>query len=151
MNSTIEYYEKKITEKIHRLSRDEKMRFNTIEEYDNEIRDIESKLAKFRKYVDNNPDNLGTQTNYKVLEDILYELKTAKLRKIITEIFNHTKDELGMGGGLKSIQCTDNMDFFIIETEYRMDANMMHTIMKYTNSTILLGNSENNVLVFRMK
>lgn len=73
------------------------------------------------------------------------------IEKEVVEIFNHTKDELGMGGGLKFIQCTDNMDFFIVESERRMDINMMHTIMEHTNSTILLGNSENNVLVFRMK
>lgn len=78
-------------------------------------------------------------------------MKTEKLKKTITGIFKHTKDELGMGGGLKFIQCTDNMDFFLVESEHRMDANMMHTIMKYTNSTLLLGNSENNVLVFKMK
>lgn len=75
--------------------------------------------------------------------------KNKKLEENITEIFNHTKNELGMGGELKHIQYTN--DLFLVESEHRMDSNMMHTIMKHTNSTILLGNSENNVLVFKIK
>lgn len=86
------------------------------------------------------------------LEDIImseeYE-KHTNIKNKIVEIFIHTENELGMGGKLKFVQCTN--DFFLVESEHRMDSNMMHTIMKHTNSTILLGNSENNVLVFRMK
>lgn len=121
------------------------------EEYETQIKDIENNLAELRKFIDNNPEDIGAKTNYRSLEQILYELKLGKLKKTLTEIFKHTKNELGMGGDLKFIQWTDNMDFFLVESEHRMDSNMMHTIMNHTNSTVLLGNSENNILVFRMK
>ncbi len=50
------------------------MRFKTIEEYNAEIYDIDKKLNKYENYVENHPEKIGVQGNYKLLKHIKDEL-----------------------------------------------------------------------------
>lgn len=46
------------------------MYFNSIEEYDKEIKDIENKIKKYEKYVENHPERLGMKGNISTLKYI---------------------------------------------------------------------------------
>lgn len=50
------------------------MKFKTIEEYDVHINDLNKKLRKFKKYVDEHPEKIGVQGNYKAIKHIRDEL-----------------------------------------------------------------------------
>jgi len=50
------------------------MKFKTIEEYDIHINDLNKKLRKFKKYVDEHPEKIGVQGNYKAIKHIRDEL-----------------------------------------------------------------------------
>ena len=62
-----------------------KVRFKTIEEYDMHIKDIENKLVEFKNFVNNHPEKLGVQNNYKLLITLRDELKNEK-SKFISEL-----------------------------------------------------------------
>ena len=70
-----EYENLKITEKIYKLSRDEKMRFKTLSEYDEEIKKIDEILHSFKRHIEECPEDIGTKTNYESLKYIRNELK----------------------------------------------------------------------------
>lgn len=64
----------------------------------------------------------------------------------VKEIFSHTSNEMFMGGELRQIKLiTDNIVF--IESEHRMDANMMATLRKHLKGHIICGNWDGNVLI----
>lgn len=64
----------------------------------------------------------------------------------VEEVFEHTSKEDFMGGKLRQVKhITDNIIF--IESERRMDANMMATLTNHLNGHIICGSWENNVLV----
>lgn len=50
------------------------MRFKTIEEYDTYINKLNSKLLKFKKFVDEHPEKIGVQGNYKAIKYFRDEL-----------------------------------------------------------------------------
>ena len=50
------------------------MKFKTIEEYDNNINDLNKKLRKFKKYVDEHHEKIGVQGNYKAIKHVRDEL-----------------------------------------------------------------------------
>lgn len=50
------------------------MKFKTIKEYDVRIADLNKKLRKFKKYVDEHPEKIGVQGNYKVIKYVRDEL-----------------------------------------------------------------------------
>lgn len=50
------------------------MRFKTIDEYDKYINDLNSKLFKFKKFVDEHPEKIGVQGNYNAIKYVRDEL-----------------------------------------------------------------------------
>ena len=50
------------------------MKFKTIEEYDNNINNLNKKLRKFKKYVDEHPEKIGVHGNYKAIKHVRDEL-----------------------------------------------------------------------------
>ena len=68
----------------------------------------------------------------------------------VEELFKHTQKELGMGGGLVSAKVVRADAILFIESEHRMDANMMATLRKHLNAEIIFNNTLGNVLVMRL-
>ena len=50
------------------------MRFKKLEEYDKNIKDLNNKLLKFKTYVDDHPEKIGVQGNYKLIESVRDDL-----------------------------------------------------------------------------
>ena len=72
----------------------------------------------------------------------------SKYTNKVKEVFEHTSKELFMGGELRQVEhITDNTIF--IESERRMDANMMATLRKQLNGHIICGSWEGNVLIIK--
>ena len=68
----------------------------------------------------------------------------------VEELFKHTQKELGMGGELVSTEVARADAILFIESEHRMDANMMQTLRKHLNAEIIFSNTLGNVLVMRL-
>ena len=50
------------------------MKFKTIEDYDQHITSLNKKLSKFKKYVDEHPEKIGVQGNFKAIKHVRDEL-----------------------------------------------------------------------------
>lgn len=64
------------------------MRFKTIDEYDEHIDELNRKLFKFKSYVEDHPEKIGVQGNYKAIKDVRDELiEERELLKMKHETF----------------------------------------------------------------
>lgn len=135
-----------IKKTLHRLDED-------IEEGERLLEDTEKCLEKY-------PQSNEVHTNYIALKHIISELKSRReellevdydirITEKIRELFNYTQHERFMGGKLKYVQVSPDNNYILVESEFRMGANMMQTLMAMTDSKIILGTENNNVLVFK--
>ena len=62
----------------YELEKDE-LRYNTLSEYDEEIKRIDEILDNFKEYIEKCPEDIGTKTNYQSLKYIRDELKKERL------------------------------------------------------------------------
>lgn len=69
-----------------------------------------------------------------------------KYEDIVKDIFEVTEKEMFMGGKLISVYSITD-DILFINSEYRMDANMMATLQKHLNGRILHGSLKGDVLI----
>ena len=69
-----------------------------------------------------------------------------KYEDIVRDIFEETEKEMFMGGKLISIYSITD-DILFINSERRMDANMMATLQKHLNGKILHGSLNGDVLI----
>lgn len=69
-----------------------------------------------------------------------------KYEEIVKDIFSHTEQEEFMGGKLMSVYSITD-DILFINSERRMDANMMATLQKKLNGVILQGSANGDCLV----
>ena len=71
----------------------------------------------------------------------------SKYIKTIEEVFQHTQDEMFMGGKLlHAHHITDKIIF--IESERRMDANMIATLRNFLKGSLKALNTRGNVAVY---
>ena len=83
----------------------------------------------------------------KKLEKKIEKLESnKKYEDIVRDIFSETEKEMFMGGKLISIYSITD-DILFINSERRMDANMMATLQKHLNGRILHGSLNGDVLI----
>lgn len=74
-------------------------------------------------------------------------IQKSKYIETIEEVFQHTQDEMFMGGKLlHAHHITDKLIF--IESERRMDANMIATLRNFLKGSLKALNSRGNVAVY---
>ena len=92
------------------------------------------------------PDYTFCQKHYDVYQD---SLKIFGYVDKVREVFEHTKDEPFMGGELRQVKAISD-DVLFINSERRMDANMMATLRKHLDGRIICGAWENNILIIKV-
>lgn len=81
------------------------------------------------------------------LEKKIEKLESNKnYEDIVRDIFSETEKEMFMGGKLISVYSITD-DILFINSEFRMDANMMVTLEKHLNGRILHGSLNGDVLI----
>lgn len=83
----------------------------------------------------------------KKLEKKIEKLESnKKYEDIVRDIFSETEKEMFMGGKLISVYSITD-DILFINSERRMDSNMMATLQKHLNGRILCGSVNGDVLI----
>lgn len=75
----------------HELEEDE-MRYNTLSEYDEEIKRIDEILDNFKEYINNHPQEMGIKPTYISMEYLREELKKEK-DKLEENLYSEEKNK----------------------------------------------------------
>lgn len=99
-------------------------------------------------FVDNSTEREQELLSYiEELEKKIEKLESNKnYEDIVRDIFSETEKEMFMGGKLIFVYSITD-DILFINSEFRMDANMMVTLEKHLNGRILHGSLNGDVLI----
>lgn len=125
------------------------MIFNTIDEYDDELRDIESRLQRMEERMKKYPERTGTKINYnsfKQLHDIISKDRDDYLRMMEENVAFHVKDKKDHNfslslmseifGGINNF--TSNMGN-LIENAKNLKFNHLLPVTRYSSGSLHLS------------